>query len=66
MLKMTRIELELVSDIDMYLFIDKGIIGGISCIAKRFSKANNKYMKSYNISKISKYITYLDANNLYS
>ena len=65
MLKMTRIELELVSDNDMYLFIDKGIIGGISYIAKRFSKANNKYMKSYDISKISKYITYLDANNLY-
>ena len=65
MLKMTRIELELVSDTDMYLFIDKGIIGGISYIAKRFNKANNKYMKSYDISKISKYITYLDANNLY-
>ena len=39
--------------------------GGISYIAKRYSKANNKYMKSYDNSKPSKYITYLDANNLH-
>ena len=39
--------------------------GGISYIAKRFSKANNKYMKSYDNSKSSKYITYLDSNNFY-
>ena len=39
--------------------------GGISYIAKRHSKANNKYMECYDSSKESKYITYLDANNLY-
>ena len=38
--------------------------GGISYIAKIYSKANNKYMKCYDSSKDSKYITYLDANNL--
>ena len=65
MLKMTEIELELISDIDMYLFVEKGMRGGISNIAKRFSKANNKYMQSYDDKKPSKYITYLDANNLY-
>ena len=65
-LKMTRIELDLISDIDMYLFIEKGIRGGISYIAKRRSKANNKYMKCYDSSVESKYITYLDANKLYS
>ena len=48
----------------MYFFIEKGIRGGISYIAKRCSKANNKYMKPYNDSKPSKYITYLDAINL--
>ena len=42
MLKMTGIELELISDIDMYLFIEKGMRGGIYYIAKRFNKVNNK------------------------
>ena len=62
---MTRIELELISDIDMHLFIEKGMRDGISCIAKSDSKANNKYMECYDSSKESIYITYLDANNLY-
>ena len=39
--------------------------GGFSYISKRHSKANNKYMECYDSSKESKYITYLDANNLY-
>ena len=47
MLKMNGIELEVISDIDMHLFIEKGMRGGISYIAKRHSKANNKYMKDY-------------------
>ena len=65
MLKMIRIELYLVLDIDMHLFIEKGMRGGISYIVKRHSKANNKYMECYDSRKESKYITYLDANNLY-
>ena len=51
MLKMTRIELELINDINIHLFIEKGIRGGISYIAKRHSKANNKYVKNYNSTK---------------
>ena len=47
MLKMTETELELISDIEMLLFIEKGMRGGISYIPERFSKANNKYMQFY-------------------
>ena len=65
MLKMTGIELELISDIDMHLFIEKGMRESISYIAKRHSKVNSKYMKRYGVDKPNKYITYLDANKLY-
>ena len=64
-LKMTKIKLEPISDIDMYLFVEKGLRGGISYICKRFSKANNKDMKNSNPKNLSKYITYLDENNLH-
>ena len=75
-LKMTGVELELLTDPDMLLMIEKGVRGGVSMISKRHGKANNKYMKrgsttegrlgeEYDPSQPSKYITYLDANNLY-
>ena len=65
MLKMIGIELEKLSDIEMYLFIEKRLRGGIPYLAKRYKKANNKYMKNYDPTKLSKYVTYLDKNNLY-
>ena len=65
MLKMTGVKLEKISDIDRYLFIEKGLKGGISYIAKEYAKVNNKYMDDYDPKKLSKFISYLDMNNLY-
>ena len=64
-LEITGVKLEKISDIDMYVFIQKGLRRGISYIPKRYSEANNKYMKNYDPTKPSKYISYLDMNNLY-
>ena len=49
----------------MYLFIEKRLRGGIFYIAKRYSKANNKYMKNYDLTKPSICISCLDMNNIY-
>ena len=65
MLKMTGLKLEKISDIDKYLFTEKGLKGGISYIAKRYAEANNKYMNDYDTKKPSTFISYLDMNNFY-
>ena len=65
MLKRTKTKLELISDVDMFQFSEKGLRGGISYIANRYGKANNKYMVYHNPKDATKYIVYLDANNLY-
>ena len=65
-LKMTNIDLELLSDPNMLLMFEKGIRGGISIISNRYGEANNKYMqKGFKKDEIKKYLMYLDANNLY-
>ena len=65
-LKITGVELELLSDPDMLLMFQRCIKGGISMINNRFGEANNKFMgESFNKNKPSKYLMYLDANNLY-
>ena len=63
MLKLTKIELELISDPDMYLFLMDAIRGGISVCNKKHVIADNKYINE--TTKNNKYLMYLDANNLY-
>ena len=64
-LKATGVKLEKVSDIDKYLFIENRLRRGISYVAKRYAKANNKYMNDYEPINYSKFISYLDRNNWY-
>ena len=62
MLSMRKVELELISDADMYLFFQNAMRDGVSKICKRCSKANNKYLKSYYPTQESKHIIFLEAN----
>jgi hypothetical protein len=64
-LKMTGVRLELLTDIDMHLFIEQGLRGGSSTITHRHAKANNKNVPDYDPSQPSSNVTYLDANILY-
>ena len=65
MLKMTGVKLEKIIEIGIYLFIEKRLRRGILYIAKRYSEVNNKYLRDYDPTKPSKFISYLDMNNLY-
>ena len=64
-LNTTKVKLEVISYPDMYIFFEKGMRGGVSYISNRYSKANNKYLKSYDPKQESKHIIHLDAKNLY-
>ena len=66
LLKHSKVNLELLADPDMLLMFEKGIRGGISMISNRYGQANKKYMKEkFDSSQPSKFVPYLDANNLY-
>ena len=59
MLKKTGIKLEQLTDVDKYIFCEKGLRGGTSMISHRYAKANNKYMNNYDVNDISSFIIYL-------
>ena len=64
MFKKIEVKLELLTNVDMLLMVEKEIRGGICHAIHRYAKANNKWMKNYNKIKKS-YVQYLDANNLH-
>ena len=64
MLNMPQVELKLIPDPDIYIFFEKGMRGLISYISNRYSKTNNKYLKSYDTQNKNQNI-FLDANNCY-
>ncbi|VEN55338.1 unnamed protein product [Callosobruchus maculatus] len=65
MLRHTKIELQLLSDIEMIHFFKKGIRGGVSTCITRKAEANNPHLPTFDATKPTSYIMYLDATNLY-
>ena len=64
-LEKTGITLDLITDPDTLLMFKRGIRGGITQVVKRYARANNKYMNDYDRKEPSKYLQYLDTNNLH-
>ena len=60
-----KVSLELISDNSVLEFFESQLKGGLSSVFHRYAEANNKYLDSYDSTKPSSYITYLDANNLF-
>ena len=62
-LKKTEVKLELLTDVDMLLMVEKGIRGGICHVIHGYEKENNKYLKNYNKDEEESFLEYLDAIN---
>ena len=65
LLQKTEANIELLTDINMLLIVDKGIRSGMCQTIQRYAKADNKYIKNYDKNIVPSYLMYLDANNLY-
>ena len=63
-LKKAEVKLELLTNVDMLLMVEKGIGGEICHTMHRYAKAKNKYMKDYNKDEEESFLEYLDASNL--
>ena len=65
LLKLTNVSLELLTEPDIYLFVEKGLRGGISMVSHHHAQANNPQMQNYNPDQPTSFLQYLDSNNLY-
>ena len=65
LLKTTKVQLELLTDINMHLFVEKGLRGGVCTVSERFAKANNPQCSEYDSTKPNSWLMYVDSNNLY-
>ena len=64
-LKVTKVKLQLLDDIDMSLFADNMMNGGYAAVVEHFAKANNTYLKDYDSEKPTSYIFSTDCTNNY-
>jgi hypothetical protein len=64
LLKLSGVKLDLISDPEIYLFLENSIRGGVSTISSRYASANDQRLPSFDSTKPSSYITYLDVNHL--
>ena len=64
-LKMAGVELELLTDIELLLMVEKGIRGELYHTMHQYATANNKYLRKHNKDKELSYLMYWDANNLW-
>ena len=64
-LKFTKVNLQNITDSDLYMFFEKKKRGGISVISQRYAKSNNQYLPDYNEEEVTSFIYQVDCNNLY-
>ena len=65
MLKQTKIQLDLITDYEQYVFIENSVRGGLAQISKRYSESNNPLLKEFDPKLPINWIYYIDCNNLY-
>ena len=65
MLRFTSVQLDLICEPDMALFVESSIRSGVSIVTSRLATANNPSVDAYDVTKPTSYVNYFDAVNLY-